>query len=203
MAKIEKAKYKLGDIVVLKSFPESLEKIKGQEAIFLEEPPSLVPPFMVISEIFCNEISPKEHNESTGFKKEKSYFYQCNWFDANSGNVRTKRIYEPLLESVAETEKIDTNNLKAGTKVILATNKVERLKKYANGNIYVKQRDIANFIPPIMLVTDFEAEENPEEKNKNKHSKTSEYRVKCMWYNSAKSKYEREFFASDILELIK
>ncbi len=199
---LENAQFKVGDIVVIRSFPESLEEVRQGKSIFLKEPPSLIPPFMVISKVSRNEDLKKSHNESTGFDKQKEYYYQCIWFDANEGNFKTKQFYEPLIEKVAHTDTINTE-LQAGSKVILSSNKVERLKKYATDNAYLKAKDIANFIPPIMLVIDLGKVSLEETKNKEGiNSITSEYVVKCMWYNAIKSKYEQAEFAIDVLELV-
>lgn len=202
MSDISNAAFKLGEIVVLKNFPESIEKIKNQEPVFLHQPPSLIPPFMVISKVFCNQQMKSGYNESTGFNKGKIYFYQCHWYDAVNGLFRTKRFYEPLLQSIDKTKIIDNNqSLTVGSKVILGTYRVETLKKYAADNPYVRQRDLLKFLPPVMLVTDLSDLGKTETKDKNVQCISSHNAATCMWYNAAKGKYETEEFPLDILEL--
>lgn len=204
MADIKKAAFQLGDIVVLKSFPEPLDKVKKSESILLEESPSLIPPFMVIGKVFCNQDVKNGHNSSTGFPREKTYFYQCHWYDAVNGVFRTKRFYQPLIERLGKTFKIDAiNKIQAGAKVILSTSKVEKLKKFASDNIYASSRDLVKFLPPIMLVTDISEQSITEITENDVQSIRSKNTIKCIWYNAAKGKYESDDFPLDVLELVR
>lgn len=85
-----KNKFKIGDIITLKSHPLLYNlRIKGDG--------KLVPPFMIIKEIFIESKTKKTHSEDLGKQIADRIKYTCVFFDDNKTEFKEVALYESML----------------------------------------------------------------------------------------------------------
>ncbi|EAY25290.1 hypothetical protein [Microscilla marina] len=188
-----KARFKIGDVVVLGTFMVPLDEIGAGKAIEMEQPIALVPPFMVVVAMRRNQAKPKDQ----AFKDDKQLVYKCAWFDAKDGVFKEANFYEPLLQLVrAQKQALKKDQLKFGQAVALLTQKVEALKLYG-------EQPSRAFMPPAMLITGYEVNDKAITKNRKGEVEAllPAYYVKCKWYNAAKAKFMEDKFAIEAIEL--
>tara|TARA_R110000868_G_scaffold285323_1_gene545784 strand:+ start:2105 stop:2860 length:756 start_codon:yes stop_codon:yes gene_type:complete len=84
--------FNVGDIVTFKTHPLLYDfKIKGDG--------KLVPPFMVVKEVFFEDYKKKIVDDSTGEIIAERKKYTCIFFDDNKSEFKEVVIYESMLES--------------------------------------------------------------------------------------------------------
>ncbi|APZ47279.1 hypothetical protein BW723_13745 [Polaribacter reichenbachii] len=87
-----KNKYPVGCIVTFKSHPLLYDfMIKGDG--------KLVPPFLVVKEVFIEDNKKKTADELTGKKIAERIKYTCVFFDDNKNEFKEVHIYESMLKS--------------------------------------------------------------------------------------------------------
>jgi hypothetical protein len=90
--KTMKNKYPIGCVVTFKSHPLLYDfLIKGDG--------KLVPPFMVVKEVFIENEKKKIVDEKTGEKISERIKYTCVFFDDNKNDFKEVHIYENMLKS--------------------------------------------------------------------------------------------------------
>ncbi|MCD8454603.1 hypothetical protein LNJ08_09360 [Tenacibaculum finnmarkense genomovar ulcerans] len=85
-------KFIIGDIVTLKTHPLLYGfKIKGDG--------KLVPPFMIVKEIYIEDKKKKTHSEELGKQIAERIKYTCVFFDDNKTEFKEAILYESMLEN--------------------------------------------------------------------------------------------------------
>lgn len=119
-----KNKYEIGDIVTLKSHPLLKTKyIKGDG--------NLVPPYMVVTEVFHEDKKKRTHSENLGVIIADFIKYGCVFFDDNRLEFKETTLYESNIE-LKEKGKMTTNYLEKynfGNVISFKTKDIELLKQ--------------------------------------------------------------------------
>lgn len=90
-----KNKYPIGCIVTFKSHPLLYDfKIKGDG--------KLVPPFMIVKEVFIEDKRKKIVDDITGEQISERIKYTCVFFDDNKIEFKDVTLYESVLKSYEE-----------------------------------------------------------------------------------------------------
>ena len=82
-------KYKIGDLVVVKSYPD-ISPLEGN--------PDLIPPIMVVVGIEIEGNKKKTYNNDFGLQISERTKYEVLWFDSNKSMFFSKIIYESFLK---------------------------------------------------------------------------------------------------------
>ncbi|WP_373943203.1 hypothetical protein OEG92_08980 [Polaribacter sejongensis] len=91
-----KNEFIIGDIVTLKSHPLFKDKyIKGDG--------KLVPPFMVIKEVFYEDKKKRTHSEELGKEIADKIKYTCVFFDDNKTEFKDVILYNSMLSEYPKT----------------------------------------------------------------------------------------------------
>lgn len=101
-----KKNFKIGEIVTLKTHPLLYNlRIKGDG--------KLVPPFMIIKEVFIEAKTKKTHSEELGKQIADRVKYTCVFFDDNKTEFKEVTLYESMLAKYNEIyiARIDENKI--------------------------------------------------------------------------------------------
>ncbi|MCD8400731.1 hypothetical protein G1K66_09320 [Tenacibaculum finnmarkense] len=119
----------IGDIVTLKTHPLLYDfKIKGDG--------KLVPPFMIVKEIYIEDKKKKTHSEELGEQIAERIKYTCVFFDDNKTEFKEAILYESMLEIYDKIHiaKLVVDENKQGDSLIDETRKYV-IPKYNYGGI--------------------------------------------------------------------
>ncbi|WP_232120918.1 hypothetical protein [Tenacibaculum finnmarkense] len=122
-------KFVIGDIVTLKTHPLLYDfKIKGDG--------KLVPPFMIVKEIYIEDKKKKTHSEELGEEIAERIKYTCVFFDDNKTEFKEAILYESMLEKYDKIyiARLDIDESKQGDSLIDETRKYN-VPKYIYGKI--------------------------------------------------------------------
>lgn len=125
-------KYPLGCIVTLKSHPLLYDlMIKGDG--------KLVPPFMIVKEVFIENDKKKIVDDKTGEKIAERIKYICVFFDDNKNEFKEVHIYENMLRSFKDIHiaRMDENENKKNSEYVSLINEAEKfsIPSYVFGKI--------------------------------------------------------------------
>ncbi|MCD8432964.1 hypothetical protein LNJ05_09350 [Tenacibaculum finnmarkense genomovar ulcerans] len=110
----------IGDIVTLKTHPLLYGfKIKGDE--------KLVPPFMIVKEIYIEDKKKKTHSEELGEQIAERIKYTCVFFDDNKTEFKEAILYESMLEKY---DKIHIARLDKNKKEVKCDSLIDETRKY-------------------------------------------------------------------------
>ena len=140
-----KNKYAIGCIVTFKSHPLLYDfMIKGDG--------KLVPPFMVIKEVFVENIKKKLVDENTGEIIAEHIKYVCVFFDDNKNEFKEVTIYESMLVDYTNIfiKRFDKDNpeefKKDGYKSLIEETSKDTTPAYIYGNlVYFKTKKFEVF----------------------------------------------------------
>lgn len=141
--------FKLGDPVVLKSYPgtwdSTIEREQSEEAKKLEQPHILIkgdtlhlPPIMLVTGIEIEDKKKRTHHVELGCQTADRIKYHVTWFDNKKSEFVNKVIYQSLLMETIEGEKITPQGKKVtfkyGEVCNLKTTQIELLKLKKSSN---------------------------------------------------------------------
>ncbi|MCD8447544.1 hypothetical protein [Tenacibaculum finnmarkense] len=110
----------IGDIVTLKTHPLLYDfKIKGDG--------KLVPPFMIVKEIYIEDKKKKTHSEELGEQIAERIKYTCVFFDDNKTEFKEAILYESMLEKY---DKIHIARLDKNKKEVKCDSLIDETRKY-------------------------------------------------------------------------
>ncbi|MBE7648575.1 hypothetical protein [Tenacibaculum finnmarkense] len=110
----------IGDIVTLKTHPLLYGfKIKGDG--------KLVPPFMIVKEIYIEDKKKKTHSEELGEQIAERIKYTCVFFDDNKTEFKEAILYESMLEKY---DKIHIARLDKNKKEVKCDSLIDETRKY-------------------------------------------------------------------------
>ena len=138
-----KNKYSIGCIVTFKSHPLLYDfMIKGDG--------KLVPPFMVVKEIFIEDVKKKVADDVTGEQIAERVKYTCVFFDDNKTEFKEVILYESMITSYKEIfiAKMDgeTKSKESDYKSLIKEASEYKVPKYNYGNIiYFKTKKFEIF----------------------------------------------------------
>ncbi|MCD8438902.1 hypothetical protein [Tenacibaculum finnmarkense] len=113
-------KFVIGDIVTLKTHPLLYDfKIKGDG--------KLVPPFMIVKEIYIEDKKKKTHSEELGEQIAERIKYTCVFFDDNKTEFKEAILYESMLEKY---DKIHIARLDKNKKEVKCDSLIDETRKY-------------------------------------------------------------------------
>ncbi|MDO6812396.1 hypothetical protein [Tenacibaculum soleae] len=115
--------FKIGEIVTLKTHPLLYNlKIKGDG--------KLVPPFMIVKEVFIEAKTKKIYSEELGKKIADRVKYTCAFFDDNRTEFKEVTLYESMLAKYNEIyiARIDENKIEKGANY---KSLIEEVKDYS------------------------------------------------------------------------
>lgn len=113
-------KFVIGDIVTLKTHPLLYGfKIKGDG--------KLVPPFMIVKEIYIEDKKKKTHSEELGEQIAERIKYTCVFFDDNKTEFKEAILYESMLEKY---DKIHIARLDKNKKEVKCDSLIDETRKY-------------------------------------------------------------------------
>lgn len=113
-------KFIIGDIVTLKTHPLLYGfKIKGDG--------KLVPPFMIVKEIYIEDKKKKTHSEELGKQIAERIKYTCVFFDDNKTEFKEAILYESMLEKY---DKIHIARLDKNKKEVKCDSLIDETRKY-------------------------------------------------------------------------
>ncbi len=226
MEKVEKAKFQVGDLVILKSAVYTLkeETEEENEQTIITDYQIIAnlstPPCMVVMEVVLDTTKNKEvFDEHTGnlIQATDAVRYRCQWFSVMENSFKDQFFHESsLLHSTFEEDVIKI--------LTLPDNQFEGEVK-ENERVYLKtvlfeqkRNDLKSFpkisyLPPEMLVLSVQEETNLpplyDKKGTRENKDTtlkpliirqvSKHRVKCMFYNPFTNKFSEQFFSLEAL----
>ncbi|MCG8883260.1 hypothetical protein G1L02_08825 [Tenacibaculum finnmarkense] len=110
----------IGDIVTLKTHPLLYDfKIKGDG--------KLVPPFMIVKEIYIEDKKKKTNSEELGEQIAERIKYTCVFFDDNKTEFKEAILYESMLEKY---DKIHIARLDKNKKEVKCDSLIDETRKY-------------------------------------------------------------------------
>lgn len=209
-------KYKIGDIVTLKSHPLLYNlRIKGDG--------KLVPPFMIVKNIKVDSPNKKLKCEELDLKIAERIKYTCVWFDDNRTEFKEAIFYESMLKSykkiyierkdgkleekpldylslIDEVDNYKVPKYKFGKVVCFRTKKFEIFKKRDSIKFVTKRNkrkeivtvtNIVNFSSPDFVLCGAKRNERTNQLFENGDSKQieSEILFKVKWFNSFQMKF--------------
>jgi uncharacterized protein YodC (DUF2158 family) len=226
MEKVEKAKFHVGDLVILKSasyeIVEQTEEEDDETIIndYLINADLSIPPCMVVIEVVLDTSKNKEiFDEKTGKPIESTDVvrYKCQWFSVMENSFKEYFFHQSYLlhatfqEDVSKIIALPNNQFegeaKENEKVYLKTVLFEQKR---NG---LKSFPKVSYLPPEMLVLSVQEETNlpplydkkGTRDNKDAPLKPlvireiSKEKVKCMYYNPFTNKFTEHFFSREAL----
>ncbi|WP_370408007.1 hypothetical protein [Tenacibaculum dicentrarchi] len=123
---VQENKFVIGDIVTLKTHPLLYGfKIKGDG--------KLVPPFMVVKEIYIEDKKKKTHSEELGEQIAERIKYTCVFFDDNKTEFKEAILYESMLEKYDKIYIAKLEGVKKGEMVLKDVKcklLIEEIRKY-------------------------------------------------------------------------
>lgn len=191
----------LGDIVSLKSHPY----LPGMDDILISGEPLLVPPVMIVTEIF--------ESRNPGLDSPAKE-YTCLWFSARKQKFERSRIKDDFLKFLFKAKPSPLPQvIKRGQLLSLTTMNYELVKKklsmhfedtsISEGNSSVAINALLSFLPPILHCIDIKETKETTVMGKNKTGvKDGRYQVKCMWFNSVHERFSEETIPLEALMLI-
>lgn len=210
-------KYEIGDVLCLNNHPYT----NSESNILLQADASMIPPLMVVIEVLNDyTIWPDkpQHDENTGvikrnqtqvkcvFYSHKTHKFESNWFN----NYQLRKISSDK-KSILKTdlkEIVGKNTILKTWDTELGKKKVS-LKQNSNSNNVENGIITAHlsFLPPVMTVIDVKKAQEIKEPNFDKKTggekrKSSEFLLKCKWYNPYSDSYSEDFFPLETLELL-
>jgi len=183
-------KYKIGDLVVIKSYP-NLTPLEGN--------PDLLPPIMIVIGIEIESNKKKTCNSELGLQIAERTKYEVLWFESKKSTFVTKIIYESFLkikDQQFDSIKYQYNKVTRfkptalelkKKKIVKSTVINEEGKEILQKTVY----SLLTFTCPDLIITGI---------NKNKLESSfddfgcpnkikPEKLVKVMWYNNFQQKY--------------
>jgi uncharacterized protein YodC (DUF2158 family) len=226
MEKVEKSKFQVGDLVILKSAVYTLkEQIEEENKQTIVTDYQIIanlstPPCMVVIEVVLDTTKNKEFfDEHTGnlIQATDAIRYKCQWFSVMENSFKEYFFHESYL--LHSTFQEDINKI-----IALPNNQFEGEAK-ENERVYLKtvlfeqkRNDIKSFpkisyLPPEMLVLSVQEETNlpplydKKGARENKElppqplviRQVSKQKVKCMFYNPFTNKFQEQFFSLEAL----
>jgi hypothetical protein len=186
-------KFKIGDIVKIKSYPSELV-FKGHQ--------DSQPPLMIVVGIEVESKQKRTHDEELGVRIADRIKYEVLWFDNRQSRFISKIMYEAFL--IRDSEKVAASSLpkyEFGGVVLFKTAPLEKLKKKA-AHSYIEKKSkpvtgnrtvysILSFVCPSLILTTIKKNTNKSTHFENGEIKTVKPQtlVKVMWYNWKQQKY--------------
>lgn len=203
--------FNIGDIVTLKSHPLLIKDnyIKGDG--------KLVPPFMVITEIFCENKKKRTYSEELGKKIADLIKYTCVFFDDNRTEFKEVYLYESELAMYEKMIENSKPNYKYAEEVIFRTNKIEISKQRKSTKTIIRSskkknneaentesevttiQNIVNFSSPVFVLSgikknDTKNEFYPDGKTR---KEVSEILYKVKWFNASQMKFSEKLLPAE------
>lgn len=209
-------KYKLGDLVVIKSYPETFP---------LNGDPLHIPPIMIVVGVEIENKKKKTHDNELGKQVADRVKYILTWFDNKKSDFVEKILYESFLEFYSEKHKekeIPELNFKYeyGGISFLRTTPLELIKtknskninntKFISGGQKDNEKEInsktslVTFSCPELVVTGIKKNDkkNSFDDFGNQTKFYSENLIKVMWFNPNLQKYTEQELAQECLNNI-
>ena len=206
-----KSEFKIGDIVTLKSHP-LLKKGK-----YIIGDGKLVPPFMVITELFCENKKKRTHSEELGKKIADLKKYTCVFFDDNRTEFKEAHLYESELHKYQSKNKISDEFYKFGKEVSFITNEIEINKKrksikttittFENKDKKTETKEsevttiqnIVNFSSPKFVLSGIKNNDITNEfyPNGDIRKEVSKILYKVKWFNPNQMKFSEKYLPSE------
>lgn len=198
--------FKLGDIVVTKStfcFHNNNWKIHHR---------SFNHPLMIIKEINVNPRHENLFDAQTGKRIADEIKYLCHWYNAEKGKFEECWFFQSLLLKIEhESNNISISHIEFGMQVSIVSHSFEFKKRLHNVRLNKNEETVISdssnflwtFLPPIFTVKGFKKAENfkiCDNQNPQRIVKeSSEYLVKCVWYNDSLAKFSEELIPIESL----
>jgi hypothetical protein len=213
-----KNKFSIGSIVTLKSHPLLIkEKIQGDG--------KLVPPFMVVKEIFFEDKKKRTHSEELGKEIADKVKYTCAFFDDNKTEFKEVVLYESmLLKFPKDKEEFKEESLEYqfGEKIAFKTNILEVSKeRESKKTTHTKLNDkdgkptnrksetittqnLVNFSSPDFVLCGIKKNESLNDfyPNGDTRRKASETLFKVKWFNSFQMKFSEIYLPAECFTAI-
>ena len=215
-----KSKFKIGDIVSLKSHP-----LTFQENGLIDLTINHIPPFMCVKEIHFERKKKKYSAEFAGKQVADSTKYLCVYFNQYRMEFEEKFIYEGMLlklvtdnfkfhrkydkpfdeeykKLIVETNELNEAEYIYGKKVFFRTHKLEKRKKFAEKNIDTKSSKksaVVHTSPVFVLsgIKDNDEKSIYDEKNGKPIKITADKLYRVLWYNSYQEKMSQEYMPKE------
>lgn len=194
----QKNKFSLGDVVVFKNFPHT---DFTKNTYILEDAPVNIPPFMVVIEVKLNNEAKFKVDDGNNKIIAERFSYECTWYNPNTGGFEKRKFYESLLLLVDKKQDDNTIEYDFSKKVIFRPAIHEKKKRYSSDNLYLRQRDILNYISPDFVITNIEPK-NPILMDKNGiqiYIKSKTY-ITITWFDGIKNKFSNEDLPIEIFK---
>ncbi|RMB58486.1 hypothetical protein EAX61_09260 [Dokdonia sinensis] len=210
-------KFKIGDIVTLKSHPMAFQP-KGEIDSFV----SHIPPLMCIKEIHIERKKEMYSKEMEGSQIADNVKYLCTYFNQHRLIFEDKYVYQELLLSFEELlfhkakdngselhqklidETLDYNicNYQYGKRIFFKTYKLEKRKTFKSAGISAvsSNKSLMTHTSPAFLLSGFMRNDKGNQydgKSGKLIRQCSKDLYKVIWYNSYQEKYSEEFMPSE------
>lgn len=213
--------FMLGEIVTFKSHP--FYSINTELLIAADA--TMIPPLMVVVEIFNDYKKVSDFDEKTGIKQtngsqvkcmffsQKTHKYESNWFLI--GQIKKIDCESTLFEPIASLKLESDLNQFIDKKVILKSWEIELEKRKSNFSYDTYSNKSNNkvtghlsYLPPVMVVigvkmTDEIKEHNFDKKTGALKREFSKILLKCKWFNSLTNSFSEDFFTPEALSIVK
>lgn len=213
-------KYKIGDIVTIKSHPMAYQP-NGEIDSYIGH----IPPLMCVKEIHVEKTKEKYSKEFKKHQVAEEVKYVCTYFNQQKSNFENKHIYQEVLISfenliffrkneldegnrvklIDETLEYTTANYAYGETVYFKTYKLEKRKSSKKLGVNVKNNKLITHTSPAFILCGITQNDNEniyDSKNGELRRKGSDILYKVLWYNSYQEKFSeeylpKEFFTND------
>lgn len=208
----QEAKFNLGDIVVLKSFAIYSHKIKDKFH-FDQTAPINVSPFMIVIRADLNT----SNFRTDDFQSQDFIRYRCMWYNPSKGDFQEEVFFESLLmrvksynDNLFESSKSLSEEFKYGDAAIFRTRDFEMSKVFPEHNPHGRFKEVANFIPPDLVVSGIKIAKDIDKDGKEKkisleengkvHRYDCENRIIGRWFSTTQGKFLKRDFIPHALE---
>lgn len=209
----QKPSFKLGDLVVIKSYYADKSIVTGD--------PLHIQPIMVVTGIEIESKKKKTHDSEIGNQIAERIKYFVMWFDNAQSNFVEKIVYQSFLEQFDES-KTDKINYKFGDVVRFRTASFEIKKKKESssaidtcytkkaGNLDDNEKTVntlaslMTFVCPDLICSGIKLNENKTTFDDfgNLKKECSKQLVKVLWFNPNQQKYSEEYIPIECLTSI-
>ena len=219
-----KFEFKLGQPVIIKSFPEY--NFSSTQDILLKAYMQNVPIMIVHEMVYVPKLE-KKFNPDTGKQSASNHKYHCFWFSRKDFQFHSSWFYEKELKNfpislklAGKENQLKIEELEIGSVIEYRTSRIEA-KKYQERNEYnmsIVKKDnnedivrldqpkrylrLIDFVPPIMSIKSILTEKSPktyDPKTGDCTNEKSSTLVKCVWFNNILNKYSEELIPIEAL----
>ncbi len=205
--------FKIGDIVVLNSYPGKQVTEEGAKWISITGDPLHVPPIMIVTGIEIEDKKKRTHHEVSGDQIAERIKYHVTWFDSKKSEFVNKVLYQSFMKkefaSLISSRRLKKINYKFGGACDFLTTYFELKKRKTsiseiystyhntigeesqNNKTQEKTDFLLSYVCPSLVMTGTRVNSEPKSfyPNGDLRTQNTEKYISVTWFNFQQQKY--------------